>query len=360
MCASRRSAVWPQMVAISLIGLGVASCSGNSGRFRTFSAPTALSRSEVTGSIPQSARSASKAIRCRIWPAMPGTGLSGGGRGMGSYQPGNSDVTGSLPPGATAAELGPGKAARRSRLRRARSSRRYRGAMACLSPPSWKQTASRNPATVRPGEHLVIPRRRGLGSAAFAAPQTRIATTARHGAVRRAGRSAANRAHAGRERPRRGAGRDAAQHRAPLRQAGYGARQGQQHSAQHDGEGRRAHHHSGTRGQAVATAAPPIAPRGCRRPASENTVGSIASANLPTARGLPRRLRPTGEETAIKAAEPAGSLPSFRWPVRGRVIAGFGPKPNGLQNDGINLAVPEGTPVKAAEDGVVAYAGQRA
>ena len=50
-------------------------------------------------------------------------------------------------------------------------------------------------------------------------------------------------------------------------------------------------------------------------------------------------------------------MPGFRWPVRGRVIAGFGPKPNGLQNDGINLAVPEGTPVKAAEDGIVAYAG---
>ena len=55
---------------------------------------------------------------------------------------------------------------------------------------------------------------------------------------------------------------------------------------------------------------------------------------------------------------PAGSgVPGFRWPVRGRVIAGFGPKPNGLQNDGINLAVPEGTPVKAADDGIVAYAG---
>jgi murein DD-endopeptidase MepM/ murein hydrolase activator NlpD len=49
--------------------------------------------------------------------------------------------------------------------------------------------------------------------------------------------------------------------------------------------------------------------------------------------------------------------PSFRWPVKGRVIAGYGPKTNGQQNDGINLAVPEGTPVKAAEDGVVAYAG---
>ena len=47
----------------------------------------------------------------------------------------------------------------------------------------------------------------------------------------------------------------------------------------------------------------------------------------------------------------------FRWPVKGRVIAGFGPRPNGGQNDGINLAVPEGTPIKAADDGVVAYAG---
>ena len=50
-------------------------------------------------------------------------------------------------------------------------------------------------------------------------------------------------------------------------------------------------------------------------------------------------------------------MPSFRWPVKGRVIAGFGPKSGGGQNDGINLAVPEGTPIKAAEDGVVAYAG---
>jgi murein DD-endopeptidase MepM/ murein hydrolase activator NlpD len=43
--------------------------------------------------------------------------------------------------------------------------------------------------------------------------------------------------------------------------------------------------------------------------------------------------------------------------VRGRIITGFGPKTNGQQNDGINLAVPEGTSVKAADDGVVAYAG---
>ena len=57
------------------------------------------------------------------------------------------------------------------------------------------------------------------------------------------------------------------------------------------------------------------------------------------------------------AAATTGAVPSFRWPVRGRVLAGYGAKTNGQQNDGINLAVPEGTSVKAAEDGVVAYAG---
>lgn len=47
----------------------------------------------------------------------------------------------------------------------------------------------------------------------------------------------------------------------------------------------------------------------------------------------------------------------FRWPVRGRIISEFGSKPGGTRNDGINLAVPEGTEVKAADDGVVIYSG---
>jgi murein DD-endopeptidase MepM/ murein hydrolase activator NlpD len=46
----------------------------------------------------------------------------------------------------------------------------------------------------------------------------------------------------------------------------------------------------------------------------------------------------------------------FRWPARGRIISGFGSK--GGNGDGIAIAVPEGTPVKAAADGVVAYAGE--
>lgn len=47
----------------------------------------------------------------------------------------------------------------------------------------------------------------------------------------------------------------------------------------------------------------------------------------------------------------------FRWPVRGRIITGFGKQADGARNDGINLAVPAGTPVRAAQEGTVIYAG---
>jgi murein DD-endopeptidase MepM/ murein hydrolase activator NlpD len=57
---------------------------------------------------------------------------------------------------------------------------------------------------------------------------------------------------------------------------------------------------------------------------------------------------------SLKASE-AGS--TFHWPVHGQLIAGYGAKINGQQNNGINVAVPEDTPVKAADDGVVLYAG---
>ena len=67
--------------------------------------------------------------------------------------------------------------------------------------------------------------------------------------------------------------------------------------------------------------------------------------------------RSSSHPSPIKASEATGALPTFRWPARGKVIAGYGAKTNGKANDGINLAVPEGTPIKAAEDGVVAYSG---
>jgi murein DD-endopeptidase MepM/ murein hydrolase activator NlpD len=103
-----------------------------------------------------------------------------------------------------------------------------------------------------------------------------------------------------------------------------------------------------------ATAAPKPA-----QLAAPNT--KVASA-APTAPVATARLASPAADVATEASKDSqatvtGAVPTFRWPVRGRVIAGFGAKPNGQANDGINLAVPEGTSVKAAEDGVVAYSG---
>ena len=47
----------------------------------------------------------------------------------------------------------------------------------------------------------------------------------------------------------------------------------------------------------------------------------------------------------------------LRWPVQGKILAGFGQRSDGTHNDGINLSVPQGTPVHVAESGTVAYAG---
>ena len=62
---------------------------------------------------------------------------------------------------------------------------------------------------------------------------------------------------------------------------------------------------------------------------------------------------PSAKEPDHTASLPSASSSDFRWPARGRVISGFG----SAGNEGINIAVPEGTAVKAAESGTVAYAG---
>ncbi len=59
------------------------------------------------------------------------------------------------------------------------------------------------------------------------------------------------------------------------------------------------------------------------------------------------------DPAASTAAVAADDKPEFRWPARGRVIQSF----KTGANDGINIALPEGTAIKAAEGGTVAYAG---
>jgi murein DD-endopeptidase MepM/ murein hydrolase activator NlpD len=93
--------------------------------------------------------------------------------------------------------------------------------------------------------------------------------------------------------------------------------------------------------------------------APPRVTGTVVAQNLASAEpSSTARVATAGPQATAGAVATAGTgAPTFRWPVRGRVITGFGPKPNGQHSDGIDLAVPEGTAVRASEDGVVAYAG---
>jgi murein DD-endopeptidase MepM/ murein hydrolase activator NlpD len=120
---------------------------------------------------------------------------------------------------------------------------------------------------------------------------------------------------------------------------------------------------------AAAVAAPAAQPVAAVAPAQPATTVAVPATKMASA-GPPQAARLASattnvveekpvvvEQAPVKPSEATGALPTFRWPVRGKVITTYGAKTNGKSNDGINLAVPEGTPVKAAEDGVVAYSG---
>lgn len=67
---------------------------------------------------------------------------------------------------------------------------------------------------------------------------------------------------------------------------------------------------------------------------------------------------PTDAQPALAKGKiaPAGT---FAWPASGRILSRFGPGASGSRNNGIDIAVPTGTPIRAAAEGVVAYAGDK-
>jgi murein DD-endopeptidase MepM/ murein hydrolase activator NlpD len=73
----------------------------------------------------------------------------------------------------------------------------------------------------------------------------------------------------------------------------------------------------------------------------------------------PPLAKPPEKQPSAEPAKGEAAAPSFHWPVRGQVISGFGLKADGVRNDGIDIAVPEDTPIKAAHDGVVIYSGNQ-
>jgi murein DD-endopeptidase MepM/ murein hydrolase activator NlpD len=98
----------------------------------------------------------------------------------------------------------------------------------------------------------------------------------------------------------------------------------------------------------------PVEPIRTARAAAEPMPKAWAPAPQSVAPAWKQESVQPAREPEQTASLPKGDSADFRWPARGRVISGFG-GPSG--NEGINIALPEGTPVKAAESGTVAYAG---
>ncbi len=109
---------------------------------------------------------------------------------------------------------------------------------------------------------------------------------------------------------------------------------------------------------------------------SQDTVAA-EKARVASAYGTPPVKQASGTKTAqldtapVKvekekiSSDPTKKLPKltarssskFSWPVRGKILSAYGAKRGGLFNDGINIGAKRGTNVGAAENGVVAYAG---
>ncbi len=120
---------------------------------------------------------------------------------------------------------------------------------------------------------------------------------------------------------------------------------------------------------AAQSVAAPAAPRVTQQPAQPTIIngGTVAAEVKDTPPAAPAMTaamtKGTGSKgdrlaaAAPQAAAQAAASTKLRWPANGKIIAGFGGRPDGTHNDGINLSVPLGTEVHAAENGVIAYAG---
>ncbi len=115
---------------------------------------------------------------------------------------------------------------------------------------------------------------------------------------------------------------------------------------------------------AVKTAAIPVkADAKAAATATEDTAAATKQAAVSQPQPYKAPAATQSVEDAEKKSDVASAAPEasgigkYRWPVRGAVIAGYGTNVNGSRNEGIDISVPQGTPIKAAENGVVIYAG---
>src|SRR5450631_801177 len=373
----------PQVTVLALMSIGFAGCSGD---MQTRLSQDYLSNpfaSEAAGTVPPAPierrelqrnprpqpqyQYQSQALPPPI--AVPqsnptaSAGVSGGGHGLASYAPPAHpplETTGTVAPRSVAASHGAGQGAAQGTGQGATTiivgtsdtldtlSRRYNVSSTSI----LQANGYKGPRTLSPGQQLIIPPRQAAvvaapaAAPALAAPPNRAVAAAAAPTVHVVNHgdtllSIARRNHVPVGELAR------ANHLEPSAKIKLGMKLSV----------------PGARTAAIAPAAQPATAAVAVQPAAAM---AAPATRMAAAGGAPQAARlaqatPTAEDAAdaapAKAAEATGALPTFRWPVRGKVITSYGAKTNGKSNDGINLAVPEGTPVKAAEDGVVAYAG---
>ncbi len=111
----------------------------------------------------------------------------------------------------------------------------------------------------------------------------------------------------------------------------------------------------------VTTAARPAPSLEDRARAFDISIDDVMTGGQPAASKPARPAKASSKAPAEDVPTPlptiSGSAPRWRWPVPGRVVSSFGPKPSGRFNDGVNLKASAGEPVRASGDGIVAYAG---
>jgi murein DD-endopeptidase MepM/ murein hydrolase activator NlpD len=367
---SRRT---PQVAVLALMSFGFAGCSADTQTRlsqNSFSNPFS-SQPETTASVaapapqverrelPQYARPQSQYQSSALPPPIsapqtyPAGGVSGGGRGVASYSPPSRqpiETTGSVAPRSIAATRAPGHNAGTTIIVGTSDtmdalSQRYGVTTAEI----LKANGYKGPRALQPGQQLIIPPRAVAAAAPVATPPKAVAAAAPVAAapsmhvVNRGDTlmTIAHRNHVPVAELAKANGID----------ANSKLKLGQKITV------------PGAKSAAAPVAAQPAQVVAAQPGAVAVPATKIAAAELPKEKARLAQATPTPEaaaavtESPVKTAEATGALPTFRWPVRGRVVTGYGAKTNGKSNDGINVAVPEGTPVKAAEDGVVAYSG---
>src|SRR5262249_33006499 len=341
-----RSRLFPRAAVLVLVAAGVAACSSDTSRFNEN--PFAfISHPDTTASIPQAQTAQAQQPHSGSSAAATGTNSSK----VAAAHSGAGDGTGSAPrkssgnwtwDGGTAITVAAGDSVETI-------ARRY-GVPASAIMQANNIAA---PATLHPGERLVIPRYAPTRVANAAAPRAAAAQPAPAASVNGGGNAGVHVVAAG----------------DTLSKISHHYHKSVHEIAKANNIDAAATLNVGDRliipgaqASAVKTSAPAPAPQpktvAASAPQAKTAVAS-AAPKQPEPAASANVVAPTDplDKEAAKLAEGNVAVPKFRWPANGRVIAGYGPTTNGQQNDGINISVPENTPVKAAEDGVVAYAG---